>query len=114
MRDDDPRPPHRRRDRNQIPAARKSPGLRVPVLTGVALLVLVGAGLGGYYFFGRGSVRSAEYKVRPPRTLPPDMFAYVPASDTDIRFVDVQYGREVADAEGQLAIDGVFPNAMRQ
>lgn len=112
---------HRERDQNRDDVddhepVRRRPkgGNKVLLLLGTTglLLFLACGGAGAYFLFFRGG-GSAEDKVRPPRDLPMDMFAYVAESDTNIRFVDVKYGREVGDDEAQLAIDGVFPNAMR-
>ena len=113
MRDDDPRPHRRQRDRDEVPEARptrKGRGPLIAVLAGVGLLVLVGAGLGAYLLFAGGSGKSAEDKVRPPRGLQTDMFAYVPASAFSASYVDLGLARELGDQEYHMAIDGVFPN----
>lgn len=94
---------------------RPNRGRKVILLLGTAslLLFLIAGGVGAYVLFFTGG-GSAEEKVRPPRDLPTDMFAYLQESDTHVWYADVRYGHEVEDYEAQLALDGVFPNAMPQ
>jgi len=70
-------------------------------------LFLLCGGVGAYFLFFQGG--SAAHKVRPPRDLRDDMFAYVPTPAYKVEYDDYDYARQSGGRPSQSALDFVLP-----
>jgi hypothetical protein len=75
-------------------------------LAALGLFLLCG-GVGAYFLFFQGE--SAAHKVRPPRDLRDDMFAYVQTPAYKVEYDDYDYARQSGGRTSQSALDFVLP-----